>query len=46
MQYQVEPTDQTQENGQKPHFWHFGSFKNASWRLLNDPSQPGNVAES
>ena len=21
MQYQVDPTDQTQENGQKPHFW-------------------------
>ena len=29
MQYQVDPTDQTQENGQKPHFWPFGSFKNA-----------------
>ena len=28
MQYQVDPTDQTEENGQKPHFWPFGSFKN------------------
>ena len=29
MQYQVNPTDQTRENGQKPPFWLFGSFKNA-----------------
>ena len=29
MQYQVDPTDQTPENGQKPYFWIFGSFKNA-----------------
>ena len=27
MQYQVDPTDQTPENGQKPLFWPFGSFK-------------------
>ena len=27
MQYQVDPTDQTQENGQKTLFWIFGSFK-------------------
>ena len=46
MQYQVDPTDQTPENGQKPLFWHFGSFKkDFSW-LLNDPSQPGDLAES
>ena len=38
MQYQVNPTDQTQDNGQKPHFWHFESFKNAFWGLLNDTS--------
>ena len=29
MQYQVDPTDQTPENGQKPLFWLSGSFKNA-----------------
>ncbi len=29
MQDQVNPTDQTRENGQKPPFWLFGSFKNA-----------------
>ena len=29
MQYQVNPTDQTRENGQKPPFWLFGSFKSA-----------------
>ena len=27
MQYQVDPTDQTPENDQKPLFWLFGSFK-------------------
>ena len=27
MQKQVNPINQTQENGQKPHFWLFGSFK-------------------
>ena len=37
MQYQVDPTDQTPENGQKPHFWLFGSFKNAFFWFLNDP---------
>ena len=26
------------ENGQKPLFLEFGSFKNAFWRLLNDHS--------
>ena len=46
MQYQVDPTDQTQENGQKPLFWLFGSFKNAFLWLLNDPSRPGNLTES
>ena len=46
MQYQVDPTDQTPENGQKPLFWLFGSLKNAFLRLLNDPSPPGIVAES
>ena len=38
MQYQVDPTDQTPENGQKPLFWLFGSFKNAFLRFLNDPA--------
>ena len=38
MEYQVDPTDQTQENGQTPHFWLFGSFtKVFSW-FLNDPA--------
>ena len=46
MQYQVDPTDQTQENGQKPLFWLFGSFKNAFFWFLNDPAWPGNIAES
>ena len=46
MQYQVYPTDLSLENGQKTVFWHFGSFKNAFLRSLNDPSWPGNVAES
>ena len=45
MQYQVDPTDQTQENGQTPHFWPFGSFKNGYLRSLNDPSWFGDVAE-
>ena len=45
MQYQVDPTDQTQENGQKPHFWLFGSFKNdVSW-FLNDPACAPNILE-
>ena len=38
MQYQVDPTDQTQENGRKPHFWLFGSFKNDFSWFLNDPA--------
>ena len=38
MQHQVDPTTQYPENGQKPPFWHFGSFKNAFLRLLNDPA--------
>ena len=45
MQYQVGPTDQTQENGQKPHLWPFGSFKNGYLWSLNDPSWSGSVAE-
>ena len=32
--------------GQKPLFWPFGSFKNAFLWSLNDPSWPGNIAES
>ena len=46
MQYQVDPTMQTPENGEKPHFWLYGSFKNAFPWCLNDPSWPGNDAES
>ena len=38
MQYQVDPTDLSPENGQKPVFLHFGSFKNAFLWLLNDPA--------
>ena len=38
MQYQVDPTDQTQETGQKPRFWLFGSFKNDFSWFLNDPA--------
>ena len=45
MQYQADPTDRSPENGQKPLFWLFGSFKNAFLWHLNDPSWPGNVAE-
>ena len=45
MHYQLNPTDETPENVQKPLFWHFGSFKNAFLRFLNDPSWPGNVAK-
>ena len=41
MQYQVDPMHQTQENGQKPHFWLFGSFKKAffvnfEWSSMGD----------
>ena len=45
MQYQVDPTDLSPKNDQNPPFWHFGSFKNAFWEFLNDPSWPGSVAE-
>ena len=45
MQYQVVQTDQTAENGQKPHFWLFGSFKNPFLRFLNDHLWTGNLAE-
>ena len=45
MQYQVDPTMQTPENGEKPHFWLYGSFKNAFPWCLNDPSWPENIAE-
>ena len=45
MQYQLDPTDQTQDNGRKPHFGHFGSFKNAFLGLLNDPSRQGDDAK-
>ena len=38
MQYQVNPTDLSSENGQKPLFWLFGSFKNAIFCFLNDPA--------
>ena len=38
MQYKVDPMHQTQENGQKPLFWLFGSFKKAFLRFLNDPA--------
>ena len=37
MQYQGDPTDQTQENGLKPRFWLFASVKMAFSRFLNDP---------
>ena len=45
MQYQMDPTDQTQENDQKAHFWLFGSFKNAFWWFLNDSACAPNVFE-
>ena len=44
MQYQVDPTDQTPENGPKPLFRPFGSFKNAFLWFLDDPPWPCNVA--
>ena len=34
MRYQVDPTDQTQEKGQKTLFWLFGSFKNAFFLIF------------
>ena len=46
MQYQVDQTDLTPENGQKPLFWPFGSFKNVFLWSLNEPSWPGNVVKS
>ena len=45
MQYQVDPTDQIPENGQRTLFWLFVSFKNAFLWSLNDPSWLGNVAK-
>ena len=45
-QYQVDPTDLTPENGQKPLFLLFGSFKKAFLWSLNDPSWPGYVSQS
>ena len=39
MQYQVSPTDQTQENGQKPLFWLLGPFKRpfgGFWMIQRD----------
>ena len=45
MQCQLDPTDQTQENDQKPPFWHFGSFKNALLWHLNDPSWLSNAGK-
>ena len=45
MQYQVDPTDLTQENDKKTLFWHFGSFKNEFLWFLNGPSWPGDVAK-
>ena len=45
MQYQVDLTDQTPENGLKPLFLQFGSFKNGFLWFLNGPSRPGDVAE-
>ena len=46
MQYQVDLTDQTPENGQKPTFWLFGSFKNTFAWILNDHSRPANLAQT
>ena len=44
MQYQVDPTDQTPENGQKIFFWLFGSFESAFLSFLDALSLPGSVA--
>ena len=38
MQYRVDPTNQTPENGQNPDFWLFGSSKKAFLWFLNDPA--------
>ena len=40
-QYEVDPTNQRSENGRKPLFWPFGSFKNAyfvtfEWSSMSD----------
>ena len=43
MQYQVDPTDQTPENGRKPLFWHFGSSKHAFFWLLNECSNMSDI---
>ena len=45
MQFQVDSTDKTQENGQKCHFWLIGSFKNKLLTFLNDPACAPNVLE-
>ena len=45
MQYQVDPTDKTQENGQKCHFWLIWSFKNKCLTFLNDPACAPNILE-
>ena len=39
------PAPPAQENGQKPLYWLFGSFKNAFFWLLNDSAWPGNVVK-
>ena len=39
MHYGVNPMHQTQENGQKTHFWLFGSLKKAFLGFLNDPGR-------
>ena len=38
MRYGVNPMHQTRENGPKPRFWLFGSFKKAFFWFLNDPA--------
>ena len=45
VKYQVDPTDQTQDNGQNHIFGTSDHSKNAFLTLLNDPSWPGSVAE-
>ena len=43
----VETIQQTKlENGQKPIFCLFGSFKNTFAWILNDPSRPANLAQT
>ena len=38
MQYQVSPIHQTQENGEKAHFWLIWIIQNAFFWFLNDPT--------